>query len=99
VDSELDRLLVGRALELQMLVQSWRRACAGQRQIVLVIGEPGMGKTALTEAFVRRLPVADAEAPPPLIAHGLRVGRSGTEPTADMTIGRVLSEDHERQRP
>ncbi len=67
--------------------------------IVLVIGEPGMGKTALTEAFVRRLPVADADSPPAADRARFRVGRSGTEPTADMTIGRVLSEDHERQRP
>ena len=77
LESELDRLLVGRVPELQMLMQSWPRACAGQRQIVLVIGEPGMGKTALTEAFVRRLPVADAESPPPLIAHGQCVEQHG----------------------
>jgi DNA-binding winged helix-turn-helix (wHTH) protein/tetratricopeptide (TPR) repeat protein len=50
-------ILVGRHAELETLVQWWQRAQAGERQIVFVIGEAGMGKTALTDEFLRLLAV------------------------------------------
>jgi class 3 adenylate cyclase/tetratricopeptide (TPR) repeat protein len=37
----------GRRAELEQLEQAWQRACAGSRQIVLIAGEPGIGKTRL----------------------------------------------------
>lgn len=43
---------IGRASALSRLRHSWERACAGQRQIVWVAGEPGIGKSALIECFV-----------------------------------------------
>jgi predicted ATPase len=47
--------LVGRESELAQL-QSWLdKALNGERQIVFVTGEPGIGKTALVEAFLQRL--------------------------------------------
>ena len=44
--------LVGRAAELSHLHQLLEKARSGERQIVFVTGEPGIGKTALLDAFV-----------------------------------------------
>jgi len=44
--------LIGRASELERLRNAWRRAAAGERQIVLIAGEAGVGKTRLIERFV-----------------------------------------------
>jgi DNA-binding winged helix-turn-helix (wHTH) protein/predicted ATPase len=46
------RHFVGRDAELAQLRQWWTTVRQGQRQIGLIVGEPGMGKTALVEAFV-----------------------------------------------
>ena len=41
----------GRTSELEVLARAWRRAVAGERQVVVLAGEPGIGKTRLvTEA-------------------------------------------------
>ena len=45
---------VGRAPELQRLQQAWDAAQRGQRQLVFVSGEAGIGKTALIEHFLDR---------------------------------------------
>jgi len=45
--------LVGRESELSILNKCWQRALNGERQIVFVTGEPGIGKTALVDAFLR----------------------------------------------
>jgi len=69
---------VGRQRELAALRQSFRRALQGERQIVFITGEPGIGKTALVEEFVRE---AQAAEPPLRIARGHTVeGTSGSEP-------------------
>src|SRR5262249_31186586 len=44
--------LVGRAAELQQLHQLLDKALRGERQLVFVTGEPGIGKTTLIDAFV-----------------------------------------------
>lgn len=44
--------VVGRDSALAWLQQRWRAACAGQRRVVLVSGEPGVGKTTLVDRFV-----------------------------------------------
>ncbi len=46
--------LVGREAELTRLAGALQRAVAGQRQAVLVSGEPGIGKTALVSALARQ---------------------------------------------
>jgi DNA-binding winged helix-turn-helix (wHTH) protein len=46
---------VGRDAELARLAQWWTTVRQGQRQVGFVVGEPGMGKTALVEAFVAEL--------------------------------------------
>ena len=87
-DTELDAVVVGRASELQTLSEAWRRASAGQRQVVFVIGEPGMGKTTLTDAFVRRLAVGDSGSAPSLIAHGsARAARAASCFAGDRGVG------------
>jgi hypothetical protein len=42
---------VGRDAELQELRQAWRLAVAGNRQILLVSGDPGIGKTTLADVL------------------------------------------------
>lgn len=48
---------VGRAESLAELARCYARAAAGQRQLVLISGEPGIGKTALVERFATGLGV------------------------------------------
>jgi len=47
--------LVGREAELAALHQRLGAALQGQRQIVFLAGEPGIGKTALVDAFLAQL--------------------------------------------
>jgi class 3 adenylate cyclase len=47
--------LVGRDEEIAMLLRRWERARQGDGQLVLIVGEPGLGKSRLTEAFHARL--------------------------------------------
>ena len=46
-------VLVGREDEWGQLKTAWERARAGRRQLVLVAGEPGIGKTRLVMEFAR----------------------------------------------
>jgi DNA-binding winged helix-turn-helix (wHTH) protein/predicted ATPase len=51
---------VGREAELAQL-QGWlTKALSGERQIVLITGEPGIGKTTVVDAFLQRLPTESA---------------------------------------
>src|SRR5262245_491104 len=54
-----DSVLVGRATELAQLHQWLEKALSGERQVVFVTGEPGVGKTALVDAFLRRVRARD----------------------------------------
>ena len=47
--------LVGRHEELDLLMRRWKRAKAGEGQVVLISGEPGFGKSRLTSALVERI--------------------------------------------
>jgi class 3 adenylate cyclase len=47
--------LVGREEEIELLLQRWRRAASGEGQVVLICGEPGIGKSRLTDALRDRL--------------------------------------------
>src|SRR5262249_5394078 len=48
-------LLIGRDAEMELLLRRWERAQDGEGQIVLISGEPGIGKSRLTAAFEGRL--------------------------------------------
>jgi class 3 adenylate cyclase/predicted ATPase len=50
--------LVGREEELAILKRRWERALAGNGQLVLIVGEPGLGKSRLVEEFRSKLGVA-----------------------------------------
>jgi predicted ATPase len=47
--------LVGREEEIAMLMRRWERARQGDGQLVLIVGEPGLGKSRLIEEFHARL--------------------------------------------
>src|SRR5215471_8429446 len=68
------RPLVGREAVLRRLHAAWAQACQGVRQCVVVTGEPGMGKTAVVEAFVAQV----ASAPPVWLAQGQCIEPYGT---------------------
>lgn len=55
------RALVGRGPELEQLHRWLGKALGGERQIVFVAGEPGIGKTALVETFVGQLRTDDTD--------------------------------------
>ena len=62
VDSRFDAFhttglteLVGRQEELELLLRRWSKAAAGEGQVVLLSGEPGIGKSRLTAALLERL--------------------------------------------
>ena len=62
VESRFDALhasdlteLVGREEELELLLRRWTKATAGEGQVVLLAGEPGIGKSRLTAALLERL--------------------------------------------
>ena len=46
---------VGREEELGLLTRRWERAKGGEGQLVLVVGEPGLGKSRLIEEFRSQL--------------------------------------------
>ena len=47
--------LVGRDEEMALLARRWEQAKSGEGQMVLVCGEPGIGKSRLAETMVGRL--------------------------------------------
>jgi class 3 adenylate cyclase len=47
--------LVGRDEEIAMLLRRWERARQGDGQLVLIVGEPGLGKSRLIEEFHAQL--------------------------------------------
>jgi hypothetical protein len=47
--------LVGRDEEMAMLLRRWERARHGNGQFILIVGEPGLGKSRLLEEFHSRL--------------------------------------------
>ncbi|HYI04970.1 MAG TPA: AAA family ATPase, partial [Reyranella sp.] len=47
--------LVGRDEEIDLLLRRWARAKAGDGQVVLVSGEPGIGKSRIVVALAQRL--------------------------------------------
>ena len=62
VESRFDALhangvteLVGREEELEILLRRWSKAKSGDGQVVLLSGEPGIGKSRLTAALLERI--------------------------------------------
>jgi DNA-binding winged helix-turn-helix (wHTH) protein/tetratricopeptide (TPR) repeat protein len=59
--------LVGRGGALEELHEAWQHAAGGERQIVFITGEPGIGKSALAEVFRRQVALTEKSI---RIAHG-----------------------------
>ena len=51
--ADSDVTFVGRERERQQLGEVWKRAKLGRRQLLLIAGEPGIGKTRLSLEFAR----------------------------------------------
>ena len=47
--------LVGREEELELLLRRWRQACAGESRVVLLTGEPGIGKSRIIRELQDRV--------------------------------------------
>jgi DNA-binding SARP family transcriptional activator len=88
--------VVGRERELAHLERLFREAQSGQRRLVFVSGEPGIGKTAIVDAFVVRLSAPDE----PLIARGQCVEHRGAGepylPVLEAIGGLCRQDDGER---
>lgn len=46
---------VGREHEVALLLARWEQACEGEGQVVLLAGEPGIGKSRITQVLCERL--------------------------------------------
>ena len=57
--ADTTRLHVGRAADLAWLQARWAAARDGSRQIVLIAGEPGIGKSSLVEHFLQATRLRD----------------------------------------
>jgi class 3 adenylate cyclase len=63
IDSRFEALrggrlsLVGRAEELELLLRRWEKAKTGEGRVVLLAGEPGMGKSHLLAALEQKVDV------------------------------------------
>jgi class 3 adenylate cyclase/predicted ATPase len=47
--------LIGRGEEMELLIRRWARAKDGRGRVVLISGEPGVGKSRLAEALAERI--------------------------------------------
>ena len=65
-DPEYDQL-VGREAELDVLLAEYRRTLEGTGRPVLILGEPGIGKTATLERFAWELASGDLPVVPVFI--------------------------------
>jgi class 3 adenylate cyclase len=62
LDTSKRFVFVGRSAEMAMLQESWRHSLAGTAGLVLVAGEPGVGKTRLVAELAGRVHAADGAA-------------------------------------
>lgn len=67
-------MVVGREAELDQLQQCFAKALQGERQVVFVTGEAGIGKTTLVDTFVAQIRVENS----PWIGHGQCIEQYGT---------------------
>jgi class 3 adenylate cyclase/tetratricopeptide (TPR) repeat protein len=47
--------LVGRAEEIELLMRRWQQAKTGEGRVVLLSGEPGIGKSRITDTILERI--------------------------------------------
>jgi class 3 adenylate cyclase/predicted ATPase len=96
--------LVGREEELELLLHRWQRAKSGEGQVVLLSGEPGIGKSRLTVALEERIksdphtrvryfcsPQHTDSALYPVISHLRRAARLAPDDTLEQRLAKVTS--------
>ncbi len=71
-----ERIFIGRENELATLCEAWYRAKAGQPQMVVLLGETGLGKTRVAQEFYGWLSETDVEDPQGYWPDTLEIGRS-----------------------
>jgi class 3 adenylate cyclase/predicted ATPase len=94
--------LVGREEELELLLRRWSRAKTGEGQVVLLSGEPGIGKSRLTAALSEHIasephtrlryfcsPHHQDSALYPFIAQLERAAGFARDDTADARLGKL----------
>jgi TOMM system kinase/cyclase fusion protein len=103
--------LVGRDQDLELLLRHWRVACEGRGQSVMIVGDPGIGKSRLLRELARALH-EPAAAPGGVLAPGGLIWlqsrcmpenrHNALRPVVDLLHGhlgfRHGSDDHERRR-
>jgi TOMM system kinase/cyclase fusion protein len=55
ISSERETPLIGRSKQLEQLIETWREAQAGRAAVVLLTGEPGIGKSRLVRELRRHV--------------------------------------------
>jgi class 3 adenylate cyclase len=94
--------LVGREEEIELLLRRWARAKQGEGQVVLISGEPGIGKSRVTAALRERIepqphtrlryfcsPHHQDSALYPFIAQLERAAEFAREDTADVKLDKL----------
>lgn len=59
--------LVGRDAEIALMLERWRRAAAGNGQVVALFGQPGIGKSRITAEILARIGDASGSALAPIV--------------------------------
>jgi predicted ATPase/class 3 adenylate cyclase len=96
--------LVGRDFEIELLLDHWKRAKTGSGQVVLLSGDPGIGKSRLTQALRERLdgetymrvsyfcsPYRQTSALHPVIAHIERAAGFHLDDTPEQRLDKLES--------
>ena len=82
--------LVGREQELALLLERWRQAKAGEGQVVLLVGEAGIGKSRLVRAMLEAVAgEPHIAAPLPMLALPRRHGAAPAGDPAARPRGRL----------
>jgi len=94
--------LVGRGEELELLSRRWRQAKSGEGRVVLLFGEPGIGKSRLAAALSQRIeseqhtrlryfcsPHHQGSALYPFITQLERAGEFAREDTSEEKLGKL----------
>jgi pimeloyl-ACP methyl ester carboxylesterase/class 3 adenylate cyclase len=79
---------VGRGAEIEKLDHCWQLAVSGQRQLAVVVGDAGVGKTRLVAEFARKLHEDGATV---LFGRADRAGLSQYQPVAEVLAQYVAS--------
>jgi class 3 adenylate cyclase/predicted ATPase len=96
--------LVGREEELELLQRRWRQAAQGEGQLVLIVGEPGIGKSRLAAALRERLtteahaqiryfcsPHHQDSALYPVISHLTRIADFAHDDTPEQKLDKLMT--------